>query len=135
MALTCEYHSCADAEAAGARQPFATLPYWLLWVLVRCAVLLSIVCHTLFCGTYTYSMTLRFKLGGRPVLKLGGRPVLSVLVSPLKRFHPNESDAIGLTQRCPFLWHVVCVSQQACRFSTLRRVCTRLRSQQACPRP
>jgi hypothetical protein len=39
-----------DAEAAGARQPFVTLPYWLLWVLVRVAVMLSIVCHTIFCG-------------------------------------------------------------------------------------
>lgn len=39
-----------DAEAAGARKPFVTLPYWLLWFLVRVAVLLSIVCHTIFCG-------------------------------------------------------------------------------------
>ena len=41
---------CVDAEAAGARKPFVTLPYWLLWFLVRVAVLLSIVCHTIFCG-------------------------------------------------------------------------------------
>lgn len=41
---------CVDAEAAGARKPFVTLPYWLLWLLVRLAVLLSIVFYTIFCG-------------------------------------------------------------------------------------
>jgi len=29
-------------QAAGVRQPFATLPYWFLWILVRVAVALSI---------------------------------------------------------------------------------------------